>query len=566
MNLDSLTVEVLARELDARHRQRHIRRALADTAALTWQVEGPEAALCEVRLAFGPPGGLRLGEPTRLAPAQGRERYLEGARIEAIEAVPCDRLLRWRLSRPDAAGLRTHGTLHVHLIPPRYLAMLVSDSHGRLLGSWAATDDRHALSVGADYAEPSPPSGVVDPHDVDRNAFRAAWTAWEGSCVDGLRRLVRGADRHLATSICLHAGRAPEEEAQSSDPEALASAIEAVWQAARGAWAWNRGQRRVSVVSPGGPEGAEAFESVWQALTQPLGEADAAGGRSDPRIRLRRGLKVLQRREAGLQADLEEAAGADDLERAGHSLMAAAHLVPTGGQARVPDAHDATGAGTIAVELRPGETATDHAARLLRRAAKLRRRADALPVRLYHVRERIYDTENLLQALEAGEEITEERMERWERRVELRPSPARDADGGGDGQRGDDRQGARPRRYRTSSGWSVWAGRNNKENDIVTHRLAAQNDVWFHAHGYAGSHVILRREGRKDEPDNRTLEEAAAVAAYWSKGRTANKVPVVYTLAKFVSKPRGGPPGLAVMKREKTLMVRPDLLPEEESA
>ena len=129
----------------------------------------------------------------------------------------------------------------------------------------------------------------------------------------------------------------------------------------------------------------------------------------------------------------------------------------------------------------------------------------------------------------------------------------------------DDRQGARPRRYRTTSGWCVWAGRNNKENDTLTHRLAAQNDYWFHAHGYAGSHVLLRREGHTQEPDKRTLEEAAAVAAYWSKGRTASKVPVVYTMAKFVSKPRGAPPGLAVMKREKTIMVRPELIPEDDA-
>ena len=88
--------------------------------------------------------------------------------------------------------------------------------------------------------------------------------------------------------------------------------------------------------------------------------------------------------------------------------------------------------------------------------------------------------------------------------------------------------------------------------------------MWFHAHGYAGSHVILRREERKEDPSRRTLEEAAAIAAYWSKGRTANKVSVAYTLAKYVSKPRGGVPGLAMMKREKTIMVRPALLTEEE--
>ena len=174
----------------------------------------------------------------------------------------------------------------------------------------------------------------------------------------------------------------------------------------------------------------------------------------------------------------------------------------------------------------------------------------------------IFETERLLEDLRDEDVIAEETMNRWERRVEIRQMQANE--GAGDDRRKDERQGARPRRYLTSSGWSVWAGRNNRENDILTHKLAAQNDVWFHAHGYAGSHVILRREGRKEDPSRRTLEEAAAVAAYWSKGRTANKVPVAYTLAKYVSKPRGGAPGLATMKREKTIMVRPALLAEEE--
>ena len=123
---------------------------------------------------------------------------------------------------------------------------------------------------------------------------------------------------------------------------------------------------------------------------------------------------------------------------------------------------------------------------------------------------------------------------------------------------------ARPRRYRTSTGWSVWVGRNNQENDLLSHRLAGQNDIWFHAHGYPGAHVVLRREDHQDEPSAQTLREAAGLAAYWSKGKTARKVPVVYTLVKHVSKPRGAAPGQASMKREKTLMVEPSLIPEEE--
>lgn len=114
-----------------------------------------------------------------------------------------------------------------------------------------------------------------------------------------------------------------------------------------------------------------------------------------------------------------------------------------------------------------------------------------------------------------------------------------------------------PRKYTTSEGWSVLVGRSNAENDHVTHALAHPEDYWFHAEGCPGSHVVLRREGRKDNPSGRTIEEAAAIAAYFSKARTSRKAPVVYTLKKYVRKPRKSAPGLALLMREKMIMVEP---------
>jgi predicted ribosome quality control (RQC) complex YloA/Tae2 family protein len=120
----------------------------------------------------------------------------------------------------------------------------------------------------------------------------------------------------------------------------------------------------------------------------------------------------------------------------------------------------------------------------------------------------------------------------------------------------------RPRAYRTREGWTVLIGRSDEENDQLTHRLARPEDYWFHVHGCPGSHVILRREGRKDNPSSRTIEEVAAIAAHFSRARTSRKVPVVYTLKKYVRKPRGGAPGLAAVTREKTIMVEPKAPPD----
>ena len=114
-----------------------------------------------------------------------------------------------------------------------------------------------------------------------------------------------------------------------------------------------------------------------------------------------------------------------------------------------------------------------------------------------------------------------------------------------------------PRSYQTKDGWTVLVGRSNQENDYLTHRMAHPEDYWFHAHGVPGSHVVLRREGRKDNPSAKTIEEAAAIAAFFSKARHSSKAPVIYTLKKYVRKPRGAKAGLAMCQREKSIMVLP---------
>jgi len=118
------------------------------------------------------------------------------------------------------------------------------------------------------------------------------------------------------------------------------------------------------------------------------------------------------------------------------------------------------------------------------------------------------------------------------------------------------RQKFNPRHFTTSDGHSVIVGRNNAENDYVTHRLAKPEDLWFHAYGVKGSHVILRKKG-KSAPSRRAIEEAASIAAYFSKGKTSSSLPVIFTQRKYVNRPRGTRPGTATCTREKLIMVRP---------
>jgi len=113
-----------------------------------------------------------------------------------------------------------------------------------------------------------------------------------------------------------------------------------------------------------------------------------------------------------------------------------------------------------------------------------------------------------------------------------------------------------PLRFKSSDGFDIYVGKNNRQNDYLTLKFAQSNDIWLHTKNIPGSHVIIKRNGR-DIPD-RTLEEAAILAAWHSKAKMSSNVQVDYTAVKNVSKPSGAKPGMVVYVNYNTAVVTPD--------
>ncbi len=113
-----------------------------------------------------------------------------------------------------------------------------------------------------------------------------------------------------------------------------------------------------------------------------------------------------------------------------------------------------------------------------------------------------------------------------------------------------------PRKYTSLGGLKIMVGRNNTENDYLTFSLAGKTDLWFHAKGMPGSHVVLFL--KEKEPENEDLLQAAALAAYYSKGKDSENVPVDYTYVKHVKKPSGSKPGMVIFTHQKTVYVNPE--------
>lgn len=113
-----------------------------------------------------------------------------------------------------------------------------------------------------------------------------------------------------------------------------------------------------------------------------------------------------------------------------------------------------------------------------------------------------------------------------------------------------------PLEYKSGDGYTILVGRNNHQNDQLSLKIAEKSDMWLHTQSITGSHVIILTDGTT--PPDKTIEEAAIIAAVNSRGKASNLVPVDYCLAKFVKKPSGAKPGKVIFTNYSTAFVKPD--------
>ena len=285
--------------------------------------------------------------------------------------------------------------------------------------------------------------------------------------------------------------------------------------------------------------------------------------------------RALRKRMEAQGGDLERARAQIDARRRGEILLANYSKIPRGAsRVSLPDTFADSPGAEIEITLDPALSPHENAALFFQRAKKGERG-------VVLVERRLAETRNCLERLAALRRDLETRPPKESlrllddflrgagiqsvargdtRKIRLGRRTASAPRAGRPGTRPPGaRESIRPRTFSTSDGWEVWVGRNNTENDRLTHRLSNPHDYWFHVVGVPGSHVILRRPTRSAIPKRSTLEEAASIAAYFSKARKLTRVPVIFTERKFVSKPRRGKPGQAICTREKELLVRPGI-------
>lgn len=261
-----------------------------------------------------------------------------------------------------------------------------------------------------------------------------------------------------------------------------------------------------------------------------------------------------QRAETKLQRlreSLETSENADEFRLRADLLMAYPNPSRKGQhRVEVVNYYD-SGLPTMDIALDPALTVVENAGRYYKRYVKAKR-SKALVASLVESAEGDLD---YLHQVESGIESSSSLTELEEIRTEL-------AEQGLIGSRTASRKRSESRKsspseFVSKDGIRILVGKNNRQNDELTLRQTAPDDIWLHAKGIAGSHVIVRSEGLKAVPDT-TLMAAAILAAYYSKARDSSNVPVDYTRRKHVRKPQGAKPGMVIYDSQSTLYVTPD--------
>ena len=268
---------------------------------------------------------------------------------------------------------------------------------------------------------------------------------------------------------------------------------------------------------------------------------------SDLELRMEKELEKFHRKAVKLTEDLQKAKDAEIFQKYGELLTTFAYSIELGQKEAVLQDYYAKTETYLSIPLKPQETAIENAQRYFKQYAKQKKAIPIIQEQLKKNEEDMRYIELVLTQIENAsvrdiEEIREELQEvgylksRKKSKKTRQKKPQIDC-------------------YLAADQTEIFVGKNNKQNDYLTNQLAARHDIWLHVKDMPGSHVIIRDSNPSDE----TLQTAAELAAYFSKGKLSGQVPVDYTAVKNVKMIRGAKPGFVTYEAQKTLYVTPKL-------
>ncbi|MGF1479862.1 MAG: NFACT family protein [Cyanophyceae cyanobacterium] len=509
------------------------------------------------------PQGARicLGDPPPRSPdtftfSDQLRHQLGGLALTAMIAIASwERVVDLQFAKRPGESPRWH--LYVEVMG-KYSNVILTDAHGQIVTAAhqvsAAQSSLRTVQTGQLYEPPPPLMGTIPDANESCERWQERVSLIPGAISRQLLKSYRGLSPALARSMV---------QAAHLDPQqATASLQKTDWQRLFARWQEWLQALATERFSPGWTE--EGYTVMgWEMLTpadtvQTLLNryyTDQLNQQVFQQLRHQLGQKVksvLSKLRQKAKTFVERLQQSDDADQQRHQadlLMAHLHEWKPGLQAIVLT--DFNTGQPVKIALNPEKNAVQNAQALYKRHQKLKRARVAVAPLLEEANQEIVYLEQIesmldqtqyqsVADLETLEEIREELIEQHYLEAQRSRSTTKESE---------------PYRYFTPSGFQLWVGRNNRQNERLT-RIAGDYDLWFHAQEIAGSHVLLRLEPGA-VPDETDLQFAADLAAYYSRGRQSNQIPVVYTEPKHVYKPKGAKPGMVLYKQERIVWGHP---------
>ena len=554
--MDRLFLTNLVHEIEPAIRGRRVRSVSVDASGRVFFLSLSSPSARELVFHTGPAlPGLFLGEGGAEASSSPRSRKLTKlvapSVITSLEMSTLDRVVTLTLEKTRLSGKKRTFLLTFEIVANRGSLYIVDEQSVTVVECFAAKGSR--LSIGERFEPLVPPphaSALVEDGDVFESRLAGESlgellyaTGWTPLLVKELRGLMsRGASARMAfETVSARLGRrrahayTKPEPFDVPGPIVLLSPIELEHVSGYDARSMSSFNEAMAVCA-GMNVDTERIGAARRRIAAALGR----------RLKALKGLEVkLRRQRESLQDALL-------LRRDGERILAGLGRIERAGdgKVRLPDPYDPEGK-LIEITIDPRFDLPANAERLFKRSRKSERTRLELKTRLETNERDIGYSEGLSMSLADATELDELLAledELVEQGVLKRPREA-------------PRQNKRaqklpPRKFRSARGSVILVGRSARSNEDVTFRLAKPHDLWLHANGVAGSHVVLRLAVAREASDEDVME-AAALAAYFSKARDDAYVDVMVTERQNVRKIKGAPPGLVKVSNVRTVRVAP---------
>ena len=563
MNLDGLTMSVLAKELNERLQTGQIQKLYQiDKTTLLFKIRALNEDQSLV-ITVGATPAMYLSKPIQDLPKEPSSlcmflrKHIEGSRIVKVEQINGDRIMCIQTDKLEMDGSITSTFIYVELMGKYSNCIFVQD--GVILESLIHVSplmNRERSISPKLYYELPPNANRVSLMDFDYNEIKNLLTSFgDGTVQQSIRTIFNGFGKPLLDEVLLTSDLSGNEIISDLIPTQVDALAKALYELKI---KLNESNGLLTLINDNNKKAHATFilqnykvlkeySTISEALEESIHNTKSIHT-ADKELEkiLTAAIKKEEVRHQKIKDELDDTNKMDTYKLYGDILMINAHLqVQYEPSIQLPNLLSEDGE-LLTIPLKPNLTIVENGQWYYKLYTKLKNRMvsgeyqlNASTTKLEYLKSILYSI-SLATTRESLEEIRKECMDAGIIKKSKKPLSYK--------------LGKSNYIHLTIDEGEIFIGRNNQQNEYLTHRFAKPTDIWFHTQDIQGSHLILRLNV---EPDDMILSKVAQYAAYFSKARETSKVPVDYTYIKNIKKPPGSPLGFVIFNTHQTMIVEP---------